>query len=732
MFLFNFGGIIMSIHKGKLRKHVCAFAAIYACSINVDANANGDTLEEMFIEGRRAYLGDFENLETPQAELVIDAEAMRNAGVLELTEALDLSASVARQNNFGGLWNSFAVRGFVGDENLPSNYLVNGFNAGRGFGGPRDLSGIESVEVLKGPRAALFGRGEPGGTINLVTKRPTFEQAGELRVLAGSFNTIRTDIDWDTPVSDSVAVRLVGFFEDAESFRDTIETTKQGFSPSVAFRFNEQSRLIYELEYSDQEIPFDRGVVAVGLVGEERVLGAIPQSRFLGEPGDGPMEAEVVGHQLEYQQDLNDDWSLLVGLNIRDTSLEGFATENGFYGSRQFLQFDGENLTRFRRFRDYDATYQVFRAEISGDFTTGQVRHRLIVGLDTDEFENDQVFLRARGQAINTEEPIEDELERLREINQVINIFDPVYGAYPLPEPGPNTDRVETQESTGFYVQDQISLTDKLDIRLGARFDDYQQELNNRAADSIDEFSDTVVSPQFGVVYKASNELSVYAAYGENFRPLSGATDDNGLDPNQSESSEVGVKFLMNDGTLEATVAVFDVQQSNISTVDENFVATAIGEAESQGIEFDLIGNITDSLSILLSYSFIDAQTKNDFNDPNFGSVVPAGSDLLNIPENQLSAQLTHQSRLADKDFSITGGLIFVDDRNGFFSDQNFRLPSYTTVRVAATYEVLESLEIRAEINNLFDEEHFTNSFADVWVQPGEPVNGNLSAIFRF
>jgi outer membrane receptor protein involved in Fe transport len=140
---------------------------------------------------RPAYRGEFEPLEIPQAEQVIGPQQLRDVNALDLNSALDLSASVARQNNFGGLWNSFAVRGFVGDENLPSNYLVNGFNAGRGFAGPRDLSGIEAVEVLKGPRAALFGRGEPGGTINLVTKRPRFESSGEVRLLAGSFDTYR-------------------------------------------------------------------------------------------------------------------------------------------------------------------------------------------------------------------------------------------------------------------------------------------------------------------------------------------------------------------------------------------------------------------------------------------------------------------------------------------------------------------------------------------------------------
>lgn len=298
-------------------------------------------------------------METPQSELEIDANALRNAGAIDLSQALDLSSSVARQNNFGGLWNRFALRGFVGDENLPSNFLVNGFNAGRGFGGSHDLSGIESVEVLKGPRAALFGRGEPGGTVNLVTKRPTFDTAGELRFSVGSFDTYRMDVDYTTPVSDSVAIRLVGFYEDAESFRDTTESTKQGFSPSIAWQVSEQSQLVYELEYSHQEVPFDGGVIAID--GE---LGLIPESRFLGEPGDGPMEADVVGHQLEFQYDFNDNWSALVGVN----------------------------------YRDYDAAYQVIRAEVTGELELGGLEHRVIVGIDSDKFENDQFVLRVRGE----------------------------------------------------------------------------------------------------------------------------------------------------------------------------------------------------------------------------------------------------------------------------------------------------------------------------------------------
>lgn len=664
-----------------------------------------DAIEKVtVVASRQAYQGNFSPLETPQSELKIDLEALENAGAVSLDQALDLSASVARQNNFGGLWNSFSLRGFVGDENLPSNYLVNGFNAGRGFGGSRDLSGIESVEVLKGPRAALFGRGEPGGTVNLVTKRPTFDTAGEIKLSVGSFDTYRADVDYTTALNDDVAIRLVGFYEDAESFRDTIETTKQGFSPSIVWNINNNSQLIYELEYSDQEVPFDRGVLAID--GE---LGLIPESRFLGEPGDGPIEADVLGHQLEYIHDFDDNWSILFGANYRDTSLEGFATETGFAGV-----INGE-VNRFRRYRDYDSTYQVLRAEVSGNVNVAGFENRLIIGIDGDKFENDQFALRVRG-------------------DQYINVFNPVYGAYALPTPTSNTDRVEIQESVGVFIQDQISLTDKLDIRIGARFDDYEQRLNNRLANTNTKQTQSRVSPQFGVVYEASDYVSVYGAYGENFRPLSGAdANGDGFEPNQSSSTEVGVKFTLNDGALFGTVAVFKVEQDNMLVVDDAtaFTYAAIGEAQSKGIEIDLTGELTDSLEIWASYAYVDATIENSFFDANFGYTVEAGASLLNVPEQQLSLQLVQSTDLYGKAIKFGGGLLHVGKRNGFFGT-DFELPSYTTARAFVNYDVTDEIGIAAEVNNLFDETYYTNSFADAWVQPGTPRNAKFSASYKF
>ena len=681
---------------------------------------------------RQAYQGDFAILEIPGAELDLDQQILEDLNVTDLVTALDLSASVSRQNNFGGLWNAFAIRGFVGDENLPSLYLVNGFNAGRGFAGPRDISGVESVEILKGPKAALFGRGEPGGTVNLVTKRPTFETAGELKLTGGSFDFYRGDADFTTPISENAAIRLVGFYEDAGSFRDTVETERWGFFPSIAFEPTDNTQIVYELELSEQEIPFDRGIPAI-----ENELGAVDIETFLGEPSEDPYDASVTGHQIELQHDFSDDWSALIGFNYRDTSLEGFDTAATLSGFRQFLTRDGETLSRERRSRDYNAEYFVLRGEVAGEFETGSIRHRVILGADYDQFDNDQVFVRFRGGGVLDRLP-EDAPDLLP-----INVFNPVFGQFdPLPEPNVTlADRLETTESFGVFVQDQISLTDQLDIRLGLRFDDYSQDLENRASDTTAEASNTRVSPQVGVVYEVNDQLSVYASYGENFRPFTLAdTAGNDLDPNVSTSLEAGVKFGLFDGALNGVATVFQVDQGNILAVDDSFSAIPAGSAESQGFELDLNGQITDSIDFWLSYAYIDIGTEEDFNDPNFGATIEAGTRLINVPDHQLSLQIAKDFHENGLPLRAGGGLLYVGERLGQFGDffgQNeqfgeFELPDYITLRAFVEYNVTDAISARIDVDNIFDEDHFLNSFASLWVQPGEPRRFKASLAYRF
>ena len=689
--------------------------------------------DEIVVEGiRQPYRGDFETLEIPQSEQILSEDIIDNAGAFDLITALDLSSSVARQNNFGGLWNSFAIRGFAGDENLPSNYLVNGFNAGRGFAGPRDISGIESIEILKGPKAALFGRGEPGGTINIVTKRPTFVTGGEVKFTAGRFEQYRGDVDLDFEVSDQIGVRLVGFYEDAESFRETIETERFGLYPSIAFRPTENTQIVYELEYTEQDIPFDRGIPAIN-----NELGVVPITTFLGEPDNGPNETLVVGHQFEVQHNLNENWSILGGIGFRDTSLTGFDTAASLSGSRQFLFIDGENLSRERRFRRFEAEYLTLRAEVTGEFQTGSFGHRVLFGVDYDSFDNDILFERVRGAPISFQ-PSDDPTDPVvAESLQVINVFDPIFGQFPLPEPTPLTDQLQIQESFGVFVQDQISLTDSIDIRLGFRFDSASQELVNELGADIPNSTDGRFSPQASIIYQPTDNFSVYFSYGEGFRQLLGVDPlGNVLDPNVTRSVEVGAKFDLFDGRVKGTAAAFRITQDNILSVSEAFELTSAGEARSRGFELDLSASITDSLNVLLSYAYTDAETENEFFDPNFGVSIPSGTPLVNIPDNQFSLQVTKDWGALGIPLQTGGTLLHVSERSGqfgdFFGQGPFNLPGYVTLRAFAQYDVTDRFNVRFDLENLTNTEFFLNSFASLWVQPGAPRTWRASASYSF
>lgn len=703
----------------------------------VIAQENDDQVEEVFVLGdRKAYQGNFDDLEVPAADQNIDAELLRNVGALNLNEALDLSASVARQNNFGGLWNSFSIRGFSGDINLPSGFLVNGFNAGRGFGGPRDLVGIESVEVLKGPRSALFGRGEPGGTVNVVTKRPQFETGGYVQGTIGEWDQLRFEGDYQTifGVNDDFGLRLVGFYEDAESFRNEVETEKFGFYPSVSWNISDRTNVTYELEYTNQEIPFDRGVVF------SEDFGFSPRELFVGE--NVPIETEVVGHQLEVQHNFSDSWSFLGGIGYRDTTLEGDAFEPQF-GSRQTYFQDGQTIARFFRSRDFDSDYLVLRGEFAGEFKTGQLRHRLIVGADFDEFDNTLIIDRFRSR-------FSGDLSMLTQADLaadlLLEINNPIYGLNLDPAAGPNTRRNEVLEGYGIYLQDQIDLTDNLQFRVGVRFDDFEQDLTNflgTPATTITS-SDDRFSPQFGAVYRVNDGFSVYASYGEGYRQQTGQDfQGSQFAPNVTESAEIGFKADLGEfcetigGSVGATL--FRVEQSNFLVNDDRPEATAVGffsipagEAESTGLEFDANLDFANNVSLWVSYAYIDAEFTNSFADADgFGFTIDAGDPLINTPEHQFNIQATKGFYIGNMPARIGGGVLYTDERNGFVGS-DFTLPDYTTARIFGEIEPIDGLSFRLDVDNLFDETFYTNSFADVWVEPGTPQRVRFSASYRF
>lgn len=686
-----------------------------------DATAD-EGADSIVVTGQRqAYRGDFTLRETPQAITQIGQEQIDNNNLTRLADALDLSASVARQNNFGGLWDAYAVRGFAGDENLPSGYLVNGFNGGRGFGGTRDVAGVERIEVLKGPNAALFGRGEPGGTINIVTKRADFDTRGRFNVLAGSFDRRRADGDVNLAVGEVAAIRLIGFYENSGSFRDTVRSERVGFLPSVLVKLGENTSLTYDLELTRQEADFDRGTVAIG-----GVLGLVSRRAFFGEPGDGPTEADATGHQVQLDHKFSDDWSLLVGAQYRETRLEGFSSDAELVASRQRLFRDGRSLSRQRRSRLYEGEHFVVRGEVAGRFSTGSLTHRVLFGVDYDEFDNSQLFLRFRP-------PVIGAATSAQAAND-IDIFNPVYGRFPLPNPAPLTNRLDQQRAVGAYVQDQISITDSLQLRIGGRFDDITVESLNRANNQAASRSYSRFSPQAGIVYTASPAVSLYAAYGEGFRANLGATAAGTLfDPETSKSAEVGAKFGLFDDKLQGTVSLFTLSKSNVLAADpaNPGFSLPIGSARSRGLEIDLNGKLPGDIDVWLSYAYIDAESRADVVDLNFGLPIRRGDRLINVPRHTLSLQASRAFAIGDTRLTLGGGVQHVGARLGETATA-FTLPDYTIARLFAAWKLQENIEVFADVTNLFNTTYYTNSFAQLWVQPGTPRAASVALRLSF
>jgi iron complex outermembrane recepter protein len=347
--------LAISVHLA-LAGDVAAQTAIESAPKRKDEVAVPTKTEALEVVGRRqsgSYHADETSgakvdlplRELPQAVRVMSRQTLDDLGATRLDDVLDYAGGVSRQNHFGGLWDNIAIRGFAGDINNGMPLLRNGFSANRGFNAPRDTANVERIEFLKGPVASLYGSTEPGGTINVVTKKPLWQFANAVEAYLGSFKSKRVALDSTGPIVQSVAYRLNIAYEDKDSFRDFITTKRELVAPALTWRIAGGTALSYDAEWLRHRTPLDRGVVATN-----GRLGDVSRERFTGEPADGTVEVENSTHQLALDHEFNDTWRARAALGFKQGSLYGFSTEPA-----AALQADERTLRRQRRFRDYES-----------------------------------------------------------------------------------------------------------------------------------------------------------------------------------------------------------------------------------------------------------------------------------------------------------------------------------------------------------------------------------------
>ncbi|QGZ38048.1 TonB-dependent siderophore receptor [Pseudoduganella flava] len=687
------------------RRRTCALAATIAIALPATP-AQADDAGTVIVDGRRtgyrtlavagATKTDALPKDLPQSVRTLTAELLQDAGVTSLAGALDLGSGIARQSDLGGLWDSYAMRGFTGDPNFGSDYMVNGFTASRGYNGLRDIAGTQSVEILKGPASALYGRGEPGGTVNILTKKPRFAPQYGIEASVGSHAAHRVAADLTGPISGTLAYRVNVAHQGADSFRDTVHTDRDYVSPSLLWLAGPDTTVSYEVEASRQRSPFDRGIPVIAGAPE------VPVERFLGEPADGPITVKSLGHQLFVQHALADGWSLQGGAAYRDSSLSGYSSE------ANDVLADGRTLRRQRRFRDWSATDRSVRAELLGTVDTLGMRHALLVGVDAYRFDDTRLQLRRNPSAANP---------------YAIDLYAPVYGGQAAPL-AVSVDTVEHQRAHAFYAQDQLTITPRWKALVGVRHDRYEQTVINHRTTTVNAQELAATSPRAGLVWQPTDVLSLYGSAARGFRPNSGIGIDNTAFPaEKSLSYELGAK--VETSALAGTLAVYRIEKKNVLTTNpvNTDYALPAGEVASKGIELDVSGELRRGVRLSGAYAYTDARvTRGD-------NAIRTGSRFPNVPRHSANLLLVAGNAHA----SIGGGLAYVGERYGdVAASSDFRLPGYTTARLLASWMPAPHWRVGVNVDNLFDRRYYASSYSRLWVAPGSTRTISASAAYRF
>ncbi|MCP3043309.1 TonB-dependent siderophore receptor [Xanthomonas euvesicatoria] len=645
----------------------------------------------------------------PISARVLDRTLLEDAGVTDLAGALELASGITKANNLGGLWDSYSMRGFTGDPNFSSDYMVNGFNASRGYNGLRDAANTQSIEVIKGPASALYGRGEPGGAVNIVTKKPLFQPQHSVDVSAGRFDSYRAAIDSTGPLSENVAYRLNVMHKDQHSFRDTVDSDSTLLAPSLLWMPTPDTTVSYELEAVRLHTPFDRGVTAIG--GDANRL---PASRFLGEPRDGDIDMHSTGHQLFVVHGLDQTWSVQGGATYRDSGMRGFSTEPWT------LQADQRSLRRERRYRDYQGRDIAARAEVLGSLQAGRVTHNVLFGIDGNRFDDSRFQQRARSAATPYS----------------IDVLAPRYG---LAQPGrlsTITDTDERQQVWGVYAQDQIDLGARWKALLGLRYDHYRQDLDNHLRGTTQRSSDGVASPRAGMTFHVDDALSLYASAAAGFRPNSGVgANGQSFAPEKSRSLETGLKYVQPGDGLEATVAAFRIDKKNVLSLDpaDTSFSLPVGQMRSQGVELDLLGRLSPHLAASVGLAYTDSQvTRSSAAAASTG--LAEGRRFPNVPRLSGNAFLNYEQPLTGKRSAALGvGVLHTGERLGSVdSNTDFVLPAYTVWRAVGHYDLSQRLRLYAKVENLTDRRYAAFSYSEQWVYPGAPRSWTVGAQLRF
>ena len=692
--------IIIKIMDKIMKKILLIGISLFAFSVFAE-----EEVEEIVVKGKVLYSDQVNALKTPveivnvpQAVSIVTDEDIRKQGIREIGDIVRYTPGVNTSQGEGHR-DAVVFRGV----RSTADFFQDGARDDVQY--YRSLYNVEQVEVLRGPNALLFGRGGTGGIINRVSKKATIgETFGSFDLGADDFGSTDLAIDYNVQSGENSAFRLNAHVDALENHRDFYDGDRTGFNPTLRVEISENTTLDLSYEYADHERMIDRGIPTAN-----------------GKPVEALKDIVFGTSDINIQTLEADIFKGSLTTDISDTSKAVFSlTSSEFEKMYQNLYASGYDLaTNVVTLDGYRDPTERENLIISGNFINeiqvGSSTHTLLIG--AEKVDTDNKNLRYDTYWTTTEKDKES-----FNVSRPLNIATNDAGVATSVNFNTKLKSQTTSdiEVTSIYIQDQIEISDELQILIGGRFDTFDITVDDIKGGTSQSREDDEFSPRAGLIYKPAENVSWYLSYSESFLPRSGeqykklTASSAALDPDVYENMEIGVNYNIRPN-LSLRASFFDNEQT-IATRDESGEGAEIVGLQVDGFELEVKGQVNDQLYMQLGYSNMDGTTSS-------------GGEPREIPDHTLSLWTTYQ---VNDQFGYGIGFTRQGDSNISNNKPGLILPEYTRVDLAAYYDVSEDLAIRLNIENLTDKVYFPHSHSTHQASVGEEVNARLSITRRF
>jgi iron complex outermembrane receptor protein len=699
-----------------------------------------------------------ENKELPQSLSTITKELISDRQAFQLADAVKIVSGVAPSS----FYNQYNIRGISQNE---EGQIVNGMRTRQYYFLQPITSNIERIEVLKGPASVTFSSVDPGGSINMVTKKPLATERREVSMGVGSFSTMRATIDFTGPLNESKTLlyRINGGVQQGRSYRDLVKNNALLVSPSISYIPNDKTAINAEMIYSNSTGTLDRGQPIFGATAGVTNLKSTSTSLNLGAANDYFKSKEMI-----IMTSVSHKFSDKIGFNasyMKQTwteDLQEHRTTNAFavdinnqpvtnLAAMQFVQrqqyWNIDNLTAYFNF----------------DFNTGIVKHKLLAGYDLSQWNKTKGGGQnaARGYLLND--------------GTVANAFIPANAANyqtitvegrTLPKPNVNHFNLSNPSYTirnvddyilnsrtaipsamtstnAVYIQEQVKIG-KWSALLSLR-NEWFEDITNYKAPGEASFDNSALIPRIGMTYEVVRQVNVYATYLQGYQPQSNtvslmpstgaffwsAQSAARFKPLISDLKEVGAKGEFFEGRIMMSIAAYEINQENI-LINANLPAypdslIQRGADRSRGIEWELSGYILPDLQVNASYSHIDARIVEDSN------AELNGKRKENTPVNSANIWMRYNfPQRALRDLGVGLGAQYSGSKVPWFT-RAFEVPGYTIMDLALYYTPSKAnMQLALNINNVFNTTYWLGAQNYLRLFPGAPRNFMLTATYKF